>query len=580
MFSRAARVSSTLHNYNNLRLPRYLSSSKDSYLHNPGSEPLMYRTLADAFQVTADKYPGRVAVRSVHEDVTLTYEDLLTQADRLGCALRAQGLERGDRVGIWSHNNASYILAMVAAARVGLISVLINPVYEPSELSFSIRKTGLKSLIIGDQIPRRDYYNTLRTLIPELQNSKPGSLHSTGFPNLTSVISIDKNAPPGTFSIDSLIKETSSSGVTRFTSEVKPEDGSYIHFTSGTTGDPKAGLDSHFGVVNNTYFAGKRNGFDNGHQKICLQAPIFHALGSVITVTSGLTLGASLVVAAPTYDVNANINTLLAEGCTSVTGTPTMYVDILAAIRSKGELPFKLQMALAAGAPCSPQLIRDIQKQLKAKSVLALYGMTESTASIFHSLPDDSIDTVAETVGYIQDHIEVKVVDENGNQVPFGSPGELLSRGYNNMIGYWDEPEKTRATIDEDGWLHTGDKFTISEDGYGKIVGRLKEIIVRGGENIAPKEIEDLLNTHPDIAESQVVGVADERLGEELCAVLKLREGATVTHEDMTKHLAGKLARFKIPRLMKTLTTGDFPKTASGKIQKFKIKELIESGKL
>ncbi|KAJ2949958.1 hypothetical protein O0L34_g11281 [Tuta absoluta] len=580
MFSRAVRVSLTLNNYNSLRLPRYLSSSKDSYLHNPGSEPLVHMTLGDAFQKTADKYPGRVAVRSVYEDFTLTYEDLLTQADKLGCALRAQGLEKGDRVGIWSHNNAAYILVLVAAARVGLISVLINPVYEQSELSFSIRKTGLKSLIIGDQIPRRDYYSALRSLIPELQNCKPGSLQSKEFPTLTSVISIDKNSQlPGTFSIDSLIKETSSSAITRYSSEVKPEDGSYIHFTSGTTGDPKAGLDSHIGVVNNTYFAGKRNGFHIGHQKICVQAPIFHALGSVITVTSGLTLGASLVVAAPTYDVNFNINALLAEGCTSVTGTPTMYVDILSATRGKGDLPFKLQMALAAGAPCSPQLIRDIQTQLKAKSVLALYGMTESTASIFHSLPDDSIDMVAETVGYIQDHLEVKVVDDDGKQVPFGSPGELLSRGYNNMIGYWDEPEKTKATIDEDGWLHTGDKFTISEDGYGRIVGRLKEIIVRGGENIAPKEIEDLLNTHPDIMESQVVGVADERLGEELCVVLKLREGATVTHEQMSKHLAGKLARFKIPRLMRILTE-DFPKTASGKIQKYKIKELIESGKL
>ncbi|XP_026315818.1 acyl-CoA synthetase family member 2, mitochondrial [Hyposmocoma kahamanoa] len=311
---------------------------------------------------------------------------------------------------------------------------------------------------------------------------------------------------------------------------------------------------------------------------ILIQAPLFHALASVITTIAGLTYGATLVLGAPTYNVAANLNAIIAENCTALTGTPTMHLDLLSQSRRKGLKPNSLRVVLAGGAPCSPKLIKDIQYEFNVKSVLALYGLTESTASIFQSLPDDSINMVAETVGYIQDHVEVKVIDDNGVTVPFGEPGELVSRGYNNMICYWDEPQKTRDTIDKDGWLKTGDKFTISADGYGRIVGRLKDIIVRGGENIAPKEIEDLLITHPDIIESQVVGVPDERLGEELCAVVRVGEGAKITTRDISEFCSGKLARYKIPRLLKFID--EFPKTGSGKIQKFKIKNMIESGKL
>ncbi|KAG6445660.1 medium-chain acyl-CoA ligase ACSF2, mitochondrial [Manduca sexta] len=557
-----------------------IRAASGSYLHNPGSEPLTYDTIGNVLQQTVEKYPNRVAVRSLHEGVTLTYEELLKQADSLACALRAQGLVKGDRLGIWSHNSVSWIVAAVAAARAGLISVLLNPVYEKNELSFCIKKTQLKSLFIGETLPRRNYYGTLQQLIPELNGASPGLLKSKEFPSLTSVIADGNEKFAGTFSYKSLVTEYQNrSEISEYGKEVKPEDGSIIHLTSGTTGEPKAGLDSHLGVVNNTYFTGKRNTFHEGHHNICVQVPLFHALGSIVTILGGMRHGASLVLSAPTYNIEANINALFKEKCTAITGTPTMFVDMLTKVRQMGvEVPSHLRVALAAGAPCSPQLIRDMQKYLNAESVKALYGMTETTACVFQSVPGDSIDMVAETVGYIQDHVEVKVVDETGEMVPFGSSGELVVRGYNNMICYWDEPEKTRQTFYKDGWLRTGDKFTISEDGYGRIVGRIKDIIIKGGENIAPKEIEDLLNTHPDIIESQVVGVSDERLGEELCVVLKLREGACFSLDDVTKHLTGRLARFKIPKLLKIID--DFPKTTSGKIQKYRLKELIESGKL
>lgn len=516
-------------------------------------------------------------MKSAHENISLTYEDLLKQADSLGCALRAQGLQKGDRLGIWSHNSVAWIVALVAAVRAGLIAVLINPIYEQNELSFCIKKTGIKSLLIGDKLPNKNYYDALTQLVPNLSNNKPGSWQSRELPSLTSIISTGKDILPGTTAYNSLITGQGSQ-ISQYGSDIKTDEGCIIHFTSGTTGEPKAALDSHMNVVNNTYFVGIRNTFQEEHHNICVQVPLFHALGSIVTVLASIRHGCSLILAAPTYNVNANVNTLIKEKCTTVIGTPTMFVDMLAKVKTMGDVPSKVRMALAAGAPCSPQIIKDMQKYLNANIVLALYGMTETTASIFQSLPGDSIDVVSNTVGYIQDHLETKVVDENGDMVPFGSPGELVIRGYSTMMYYWDEPEKTRKALSEDGWLKTGDKFVINKEGYGSIVGRLKDIIVRGGENIAPKEIEDLLNTHPDIVESQIVGVADERLGEELCAVLRVRNGANITLDDIKSFCSGRLAKFKIPRILKI--TEEFPKTASGKIQKYKLKEIIEAGKL
>ncbi|KAL0880649.1 hypothetical protein ABMA27_001871 [Loxostege sticticalis] len=554
------------------------ASPTESYMRHTGSEPLVQATISQVFLETVNKYPNRVAIRSVHEDVTLTYEQLLNQADALACALRAQGLQKGDRLGVWAHNSVACVLGVIAAARAGFISVLINPAYEKSELSFCLKKTGVRSLLISEGLPNRQYYQTLSQLIPELQGSKPGKLSSELFPELLSIVSAGKEKLDGTFSLDALVKEYASQDASKYAGEVRPEDGSIIHLTSGTTGNPKAGLDSQSSVVNNTYFVGKRLGYHEGHQDICVQAPIFHALGSIITLLGGFRHGCSLTLAAPIYNVRANLEALHKHKCSIITGTPTMFVDMLSQLKNDSSYKPQLQTALAAGAPCSPQLMRDMQKHLNVDTVKTLYGLTESTAGMFQSLPDDNIDVVAETVGFVHDHLEVKVVDEEGKTVPWGATGELMMRGYTTMLGYWDEPEKTRETVLEDGWLRTGDKFTLSPDGYGRIVGRIKDIIVRGGENIAPKEIEDLLNTHPDIIESQVVGISDERLGEELCAVLRISPGATVTLDDLKAHLSGKLARFKIPRVLRIAE--DFPKTTSGKIQKYKLKDMVESGKI
>ncbi|CAF4847270.1 unnamed protein product [Pieris macdunnoughi] len=565
-------------NYKQIRLLHQLQLDKGSYLYHPGNEPLNSANFGEVFERTVNKYPNRIAIKSIHENQIITYAELLEQADSLAYGLRNNGFEKGDRFGIWSHNCAGWIIASIAAFRAGLISVLINPLYEAPELSYCINKTGLKGLLVGDELPSKNYYKVLQHMIPELASAKPGNLKSSKFSSLTTLLTTGKMNLKGAFTLDSLINEYKNNDVSQYVKEVKSDDGCLIHFTSGTTGYPKCGLDSNRGIVNNTYFSGVRNGFNEAHEIICVQAPLFHALGSVITLLGGFTHGASLVLAAPSYSVTATVNALLAEKCTAITGTPTMYVDILSKVKSTGDLPIKLRMALAAGAPCSPELIHQMKKYLNVQSVKALYGMTETTASVFQSLPGDNVDVVAETVGYIMDHVEVQVVDSNGVRVPFGEAGELMVRGYLNMISYFNDPEKTKETITDDGWLHTGDRFVISPNGYGRIVGRIKEIIVRGGENIAPKEIEDLLNTHPDVIESQIIGVSDERLGEELCAVMRLRDGAVFDVKEMSSFCAGKISKFKIPRILKT--TNEFPKTASGKIQKFMLKEMVESGKL
>ncbi|XP_045494607.1 medium-chain acyl-CoA ligase ACSF2, mitochondrial [Colias croceus] len=578
MFKSAVFIKNRI-NYTPLRLSRYLQTDQASYLLHPGNESLITANLGQVLEESAKKYANRIAIKSVHENLSITYEELIKQADSLGHALRQRGFEKGDRLGLWTHNCTGWIIGTVAAARAGLIPVLINPVYEKPELSNCINKAEIKGMLIGDEISTRNYYSMMQQIVPELQTSKPGQIKSATFPTLTTVVTAGKNNLPGTFNLNDLTNEhKNNNNISQYVRETKSEEGSIIHFTSGTTGNPKAALDSHLGLVNNSYYTGVRNNFNEGHQILCVQVPLFHALGSIITTLGGLVHGVTLVLAAPTYNVASNINALCAEKCTAITGTPTMYVDIISKIRDKADLPINVNMALAAGAPCSPQLIHQIKKYLKADSVKALYGMTETTASVFHSLPTDGVDLVAETVGYLQDHVEVQVVDENGKRVPYNQPGELMVRGYLNMIKYWKDPEKTKEVLRDDGWLHTGDTFTISPDGYGRIVGRIKDIIVRGGENIAPKEVEDLLNTHPDIIESQVVGVADERLGEELCAVLRTRDNISIDLQEIRSFCSGKISKFKIPRVIKKLD--EFPKTVSGKIQKFKIRQMIESGKL
>lgn len=352
---------------------------------------------------------------------------------------------------------------------------------------------------------------------------------------------------------------------------IDPDSGFNIQFTSGTTGLPKAALISHFSFLNNGHLIGKRNEFADKAHRICFQTPFFHAYGLVIGVMAALCHGVTMVLPAAGFDTGKSLEAIEREKCTVIYGTPTMYVDLLAKQKDLGVTVTSPEIAVTGGAPCTPELFRSIKQNLNAKKVKTVFGMTETTAVIFQSMYDETMEQMANTVGHIQEHVEAKVVDEQGATVPFGERGELWIRCYSTMLEYWDDSEKTRETIGNDKWLKTGDQFVMQEDGYGRIVGRLKEMIIRGGENIFPKEIEDFISTHSNVAEVHVVGVPDERMGEEMCAFVKLRPKTEFSLEDLRQFSKGNIAHFKVPKYMEVVE--DFPKTQSGKIQKFKLLE-------
>lgn len=360
---------------------------------------------------------------------------------------------------------------------------------------------------------------------------------------------------------------------------ISPDSGCNIQFSSGTTGQPKAILLSHFNLINNGYHIGQRLGFhlSAGRHRICMQMPFFHVYGTVIAVVTAMHFGETLVLPDAGFNTAKSLEAITAEKCTVLYGTPTMHVDLLARQRSVCADISSLEMATTGGAHCTPELYRRMQTELQVGRVKTIYGLTETTSTTFQSVDGPETDRqFQETVGKLHDHLEAKVVDEQGTAVPFGTRGELCVRGYSTMLGYWGDEEKTRETLGNDGWLRTGDQFVLQEDGYGRIVGRLKEMIIRGGENLFPKEIEDFLTTHPKIQEVHVIGVPDERMGEEVCAYVKLHQAAdTLTADELKAFCKGQIAHFKIPRYLKIVDR--FPKTQSGKIQKFKMLETWKS---
>lgn len=352
-------------------------------------------------------------------------------------------------------------------------------------------------------------------------------------------------------------------------STIIPDSGFNIQFTSGTTGQPKAALLSHFSLLNNGFLIGKRNELDKKQHRICFQCPFFHAYGLVIGAVAALHYGTTMVLPDAGFNPAKSLEAIVKEKCTVVYGTPTMYVDLLAKQQELGVQVTTPEIAVTGGAACTPELFRKIRDNLKVKKVKTVFGMTELSAVIFQSLFEETPDQMTSTVGYIQEHVEAKVVDEKGNTVPFGERGELLIRCYSGMLEYFNDPVKTKETVGNDKWLKTGDQFVLQENGYGKIVGRLKELIIRGGENIFPKEVEDFIATYPNVEEVHVIGVPDERMGEEMCAFVKLKPETMMSQEDLKHFCKGNIAHFKIPKYLEVVN--DFPKTASGKIQKFKL---------
>ncbi|CAL7934503.1 unnamed protein product [Xylocopa violacea] len=531
-----------------------------------GNESLLDNTIGQLLGTAAERWPNQECLVVLHQNVKLTFSELIRRADHLAAGLLKLGMKPGDRLGIWGPNDAEWLIAFFTCARAGFISVLINPLYEMDELVYAVQKVGVKAVVSPASFRKHDYPSMLlkaKQLCPTLEHVIVYSKdHVTGTHRFS-----DVEALPSKIEVERVAAEQD---------QISCLSGSNIQFTSGTTGRPKATLLSHKSLVNNSRLTILRAGYTPG-QRICFVVPFFHAFAMIMGILPMLHQGVTLVLQDRWFNPLKVCDTILQERCSILLGTPTMWIGILDAQQQLQPPPITLTCGVTGGAPAPPELFKRIRESFNFNNMKTIYGLTETTGCNFFSLPNEDFELMENTIGYAMDHIEVMVVNENGKAVPFGEPGELWVRGYCKMMKYWGDEENTRKTITEDGWVKTGDKFILRSDGYGQIVGRLKDMLIRGGENIFPREVEDVLMTHPQVLEVHVIGAYDKVYGEEVCACVRLRPGSNLTKEELRKYCEGLMARYKIPRYV--VFVDDYPKTASGKVRKHILKqELQEKG--
>ena len=542
--------------------------------------PLIEQTIGDFFAAVAGRQPEREALVSRHQGLRYTYAELHREARRLASALLGLGLEKGDRVGIWSHNNAEWVLMQLATAQVGLILVNINPAYRVAELEYALTKVGCKALVTMAQFKTSDYLAMLRELAPELNLCLPGKLAARRLPDLRAVVWIDVagqgGEQPGMLRFSELMQrgDAQDPRVDDIAAQLKNTDPINIQFTSGTTGFPKGATLTHRNILNNGFFIGECMRL-TAEDRICIPVPLYHCFGMVLGNLACFTHGATVVYPNDGFDPLTVLEAVQAERCTGLYGVPTMFIAELDHPRFKEFDLSTLRTGIMAGSPCPIEVMKRVVEEMHLTEITIAYGMTETSPVSCQSSVDTPLDKRVSTVGQVQPHLEVKIVDpESGEVVPVGQPGELCTRGYSVMHGYWGDPEKTREAIDAQGFMHTGDLATMDEQGYVNIVGRIKDMVIRGGENLYPREIEEFLYRHPQVQDVQVVGVPDARLGEELCAWIIPKPGAQPTEQDIRDFCKGQIAHYKVPRYIRFVQ--EFPMTVTGKIQKFKIREAMK----
>ena len=550
-------------------------STKPSYLSRSASEPLHGETIGSFLDRTVARYSDHEALVSRHQGKRYTYRQLDAEVRRLARGLLALGLQKGDRVALWSANTAEWLITQYAVARSGGILVSLNPAYRLREIEYALNFAGVTILIAAPQFRNTDHVALLEELAPELRTCAPGRLEAPRLPTLKHIIYTGDAAQAGSWRwsdvlelADSIPDET----LRRVEEHIDLDDPVSIQYTSGTTGKPKGAVLSHHSLVNNGFFIGECQRL-TAADRICVPVPLFHCFGMVDANLAALTHGAAIVLPSETFDPLASLQTIEAERCTALYGVPTMFIAQLEHPRFD-EFNFdSLRTGLTGGAPVPIELMRQITGRFNMPDFTIGYGMTEMSGVSFQSECGDDLEVRCHTVGSMLPHMECKIVDsETGRIVPRGTPGELCMRGYMVMRGYWNDPDATRATVDEAGWMHTGDVAILRDEGHAQIVGRIKDMIIRGGENIFPREIEEFLYTHPAISQVSVVGIPDRKYGEEVCAWISLKEGAATTEEEIRDFCQGQIATYKIPRLIRF--TREFPMTASGKIQKFRLREL------
>jgi len=549
--------------------------SAPSYVCGLSSMPLLGETIGLHFDRSVARWPDREALVVRHQSIRWTYVELQKKVDDLAAGLLSLGLEPGDRVGIWSPNNAEWVLTQFASAKAGLILVTINPAYRTSELQHALRKSGCKALILAKAFKSSDYIAILRSVAPELDNCEPGRLCSKQLPALKWAIHLGEAAERGMLRFVDVQQGSGENERKRLAvlqHELHFDEPINIQFTSGTTGAPKGATLTHHNILNNAFFVAEAMGLGEG-DRLCIPVPLYHCFGMVMSTLACVTHGATMVFPAEAFDPLCVLEAIQAERCTALHGVPTMFIAEMEHEEFQRFDLSSLRAGIMAGSPCPIEVMRRVMDCMHMADITIAYGMTETSPVSFQSAIDDPIERRVSTVGRIQPHLEVKIVDGEGQIVPRGTRGELLTRGYSVMLGYWDDPEQTAEAIDSAGWMHTGDIATLDDEGYCNIVGRIKDMVIRGGENIYPREIEEFLFHHEKIEAAQVVGVPDAKFGEELCAWIKLRGGASMTEQELRDFCHGQIAHYKVPRYI--CFVNEFPMTVTGKIQKFLIRQAM-----
>jgi fatty-acyl-CoA synthase len=544
-----------------------------SYVHGASATPLLYQTIGENFDAAAARWADREALVSCHQNIRWSYAEFKRQVDALAAGLIALGLEVGERIGIWSPNNAEWATVQFATAKAGLILVNINPAYRRAELDYALNKVGCAALITAGAFKSSDYIAMLGDLAPELAACAPGALTSARLPDLRTVIRLGEDKTPGMYNfsdIPALAGPEHRAELAERASRLQPDDPINIQFTSGTTGFPKGATLSHFNILNNGYFVAEGIRLRAG-DRVCVPVPLYHCFGMVMGNLGAITHGATIVYPGEAFEPGAVLRAVAKERCTALYGVPTMFIAELDHPDFASFDLSCLRTGIMAGALCPIEVMKRVIADMNMAEVTICYGMTETSPVSFQSAPDDPLDKRVSTVGRVHPHVEVKIIDADGRTIPRGQRGELLTRGYSVMRGYWADAARTTEAIDEAGWMHTGDLAILDEEGFCAIVGRLKDMVIRGGENIYPREIEEFLYRHDKIQDVQLFGVPDEKYGEELCAWIKLHEGQTLDEDAVRDFCKGEIAHYKIPRYIRFVD--DFPMTVTGKIQKFIMRE-------
>jgi fatty-acyl-CoA synthase len=548
-----------------------------SFVSGTSDRPLLYRTVDGVLKSAAAEVPNRDALVAPFQSLRFTFAALDREVERVARGMLACGLKPGERIGIWAPNCAEWILTLFGAARAGLVLVNVNPAYRSSELKFALRLVGCRALVFAPRFKSSDYAAMLNSLIPELCSAAPGRLACAAFPELRVLIQLGAGRLAGTLSFEDLMAagDAAGKGVPALVEEQLDADRIFnIQFTSGTTGAPKGAALTHFNIVNNGFFVGEGMRL-TADDRVCIPVPMYHCFGMVLGLLAAMTHGAASVLSGEGFDPLAVLETVARERCTALHGVPTMFIAELDHPRF-GEFDLSsLRTGIMAGSPCPIAVMRRVIAEMHMPEVTICYGMTETSPVSFQTRPDDPLELRVGTVGRVHPHVQVKIIDADGRVTPRGAAGELLTRGYSVMRGYWDDPERTRDAIDAGGWMHTGDLAVIDEQGYCNIVGRVKDMIIRGGENVYPREIEDFLYGHPAVLDVAVVGVPDAKYGEAVCACIRLRGGMIATEEDIVEFCREQIAHYKVPRYVRFVES--FPLTISGKVQKYLIREQLRA---